>query len=216
MPGDGIGPEIVAEAEKVLAVLGSEYGLDAEIGHAPVGGAAYDAHGHPLPAATLELVRAADAILLGAVGGPHWEKLERSLRPEQGLLGLRAELGLFANLRPAMLYPQLAEASTLKPEIVSGLDIMIVRELTGGIYFGKPRGIRTRDDGQREGFNTLVYSESEIERIARVGVRDRAQALAAAVLGRQGQCAGMQRAVARGGGADWAGVHGCRAESHVR
>ncbi len=168
LAGDGIGPEIVAEAEKVLAVLGSEYGLDAEIEHAPVGGAAYDAHGHPLPAATLELVRAADAILLGAVGGPRWEKLERSLRPEQGLLGLRSELGLFANLRPAMLYPQLAEASTLKAEIVSGLDIMIVRELTGGIYFGKPRGIRIREDGQREGFNTLVYSESEIERIARV------------------------------------------------
>ncbi|MGB5474173.1 MAG: 3-isopropylmalate dehydrogenase [Gammaproteobacteria bacterium] len=168
LAGDGIGPEIVAEAEKVLAVLGSEYGLDAEIGHAPVGGAAYDAHGHPLPAATLELVRAADAILLGAVGGPRWEKLERSLRPEQGLLSLRSELGLFANLRPALLFPQLAEASTLKAEIVSGLDIMIVRELTGGIYFGKPRGIRIREDGQREGFNTLVYSESEIERIARV------------------------------------------------
>jgi 3-isopropylmalate dehydrogenase len=168
LPGDGIGPEIVAEAEKVLALLRTQFGLAAEVEHAPVGGAGYDAHGHPLPAVTLELVRAADAILLGAVGGPQWERLERSLRPEQGLLGLRSELGLFANLRPALLYPQLAAASTLKPEVVSGLDIMIVRELTGGIYFGKPRGIRTREDGQREGYNTLVYSESEIERIARV------------------------------------------------
>jgi 3-isopropylmalate dehydrogenase len=168
LPGDGIGPEIVAEAEKVLAVLGSDFGLNAEIVHAPVGGAGYEAHGHPLPAPTLELVRAADAILLGAVGGPQWDGVERALRPEQGLLALRSELGLFANLRPALLYPQLAAASTLKPEIVSGLDIMIVRELTGGIYFGKPRGIRRREDGQREGFNTLVYSEAEIERIARV------------------------------------------------
>ena len=180
LAGDGIGPEIIAEAEKVLAVLCSEYGLGAEIEHAPVGGAAFETLGHPLPALTLDLVRSADAILLGAVGGPQWERLDRALRPEQGLLGLRAELGLFANLRPAILYPQLAGASTLKPEIVSGLDIMIVRELTGGIYFGKPRGIRTRADGQREGFNTLVYSESEIERIARSAfgiARKRAQRL---------------------------------------
>jgi 3-isopropylmalate dehydrogenase len=180
LAGDGIGPEIIAEAEKVLAVMCSEYGLGAEIEHAPVGGAAYETLGHPLPALTLDLVRRADAILLGAVGGPQWERLDRALRPEQGLLGLRGELGLFANLRPAILYPQLAGASTLKPEIVSGLDIMIVRELTGGIYFGKPRGIRTRADGQREGFNTLVYSESEIERIARSAfgiARKRAQRL---------------------------------------
>jgi 3-isopropylmalate dehydrogenase len=167
LPGDGIGPEIVAEAERVLAVLQSDYGLTMELEHAPVGGAAYEQHGHPLPEVTLGIAREADAILLGSVGGPQWEQLERALRPEKGLLGLRSELGLFSNLRPALLYPQLADASTLKPEVVSGLDIMIVRELTGGIYFGQPRGIRTRDDGQQEGFNTLVYSESEIERIGR-------------------------------------------------
>ena len=167
LAGDGIGPEIIAEAEKVLDVLQTEHGLAVTLEHAPVGGAGYDAHGHPLPETTLAAAREADAVLLGSVGGPQWEGLERALRPEQGLLGLRAELALFANLRPAVLYPQLADASTLKPEVVSGLDIMIVRELTGGIYFGQPRGIRTREDGQREGFNTLVYSESEIERIGR-------------------------------------------------
>ncbi len=167
LPGDGIGPEIVAEAEKVLEELRTGFGLAVEIEHAPVGGAGYEAHGHPLPQSTLALARAADAMLLGAVGGPKWDRLERSLRPEQGLLGLRAELQLFSNLRPAILYPQLAGASTLKPEVVSGLDIMIVRELTGGIYFGKPRGIRQREDGQLEGYNTLVYCESEIERIGR-------------------------------------------------
>lgn len=167
MPGDGIGPEIIQEAEKVLAVLAAEFGLDIETERVPVGGAGYEAHGHPLPEITLNSARSADAILLGSVGGPQWDGLERALRPEQGLLGLRSELGLFANLRPAILYPQLAQASTLKADIVSGLDIMIVRELTGGIYFGQPRGIRTLDDGQREGFNTLVYSESEIERIGR-------------------------------------------------
>jgi 3-isopropylmalate dehydrogenase len=167
LPGDGIGPEIVAEAGRVLDVLRSQYGFAAELEQAPVGGAGYEAYGHPLPESTLALARAADAVLLGAVGGPRWEGLERALRPEQGLLGLRAELQLFSNLRPAILYPQLAAASTLKADVVSGLDIMIVRELTGGIYFGKPRGIRTREDGQREGYNTLVYSESEIERIGR-------------------------------------------------
>jgi 3-isopropylmalate dehydrogenase len=129
--------------------------------------AGYEAHGHPLPPETLAVVQAADAILLGSVGGPQWEKLERQLRPEQGLLGLRSELSLFSNLRPAILYPQLAEASTLKPDVVSGLDIMIVRELTGGIYFGEPRGIRKLENGESQGFNTLVYSESEIERIGR-------------------------------------------------
>ncbi len=166
LPGDGIGPEIVAEAVKVLNRLMAT-GLDVELEYGLVGGAAYDAEGHPLPAKTLEQARAADAILLGAVGGPQYESLERPLRPEQGLLGLRAGLNLFSNLRPAILYPQLAQASTLKPEVVSGLDLMIVRELTGGIYFGQPRGVRTLENGEKEGFNTLVYRQSEIERIGR-------------------------------------------------
>ena len=170
LPGDGIGPEIVHEAVKVLATLRDHHGLDVELDEALVGGAAYDAAGHPLPEATLALAREADAILLGAVGGPKWEPLEISVRPEKGLLGLRSELGLFANLRPAILYPQLADASTLKPEVVSGLDIMIVRELTGGIYFGQPRGVRELENGEREGFNTLVYRESEIERIMKVAM----------------------------------------------
>lgn len=167
LPGDGIGPEITAEAVKVLKACQAA-GLDVDIEEGLVGGAGYDAHGEPLPAVTLDQARGADAILLGAVGGPKWDKLEDiSKRPEKGLLGLRKELSLFGNLRPALLYPQLAEASSLKPEVVSGLDIMIVRELTGGIYFGQPRGIEERD-GQRVGFNTYVYSESEIERIGRV------------------------------------------------
>ncbi|HED19887.1 MAG TPA: 3-isopropylmalate dehydrogenase, partial [Gammaproteobacteria bacterium] len=165
LPGDGIGPEIVAEAVKVLDRLKAE-GLAVELEQGLVGGSAYDVKGHPLPEDTLIQARAADAILLGAVGGPQYESLDRPLRPEQGLLGLRAELKLFSNLRPAILYPQLADASTLKPEVVSGLDIMIVRELTGGIYFGQPRGVRTLENGEQEGFNTLVYRESEIERIA--------------------------------------------------
>ncbi len=167
LPGDGIGPEIVAEAVKVLATLRDRFDLDLDLDEALVGGAAIDATGGPLPEATLELAREADAILLGAVGGHQWESLDISIRPEKGLLGLRSALNLFANLRPAILYPQLAGASSLKSEIVAGLDIMIVRELTGGIYFGQPRGIRQLDNGERQGFNTLVYAESEIERIAR-------------------------------------------------
>jgi 3-isopropylmalate dehydrogenase len=168
LPGDGIGPEIVTEAVKVLAKLRDAHGLDITMDEALVGGAAIDATGHPLPDATLDLAKETDAILLGAVGGHKWESLDISVRPEKGLLGLRSELNLFANLRPAILYPQLADASTLKPEVVSGLDIMIVRELTGGIYFGQPRGIRTLENGEREGFNTLVYRESEVDRICRV------------------------------------------------
>jgi len=166
LPGDGIGPEITAEAAKVLDRLVGE-GLEVELDEGLIGGAAYDAVKTPLPDATLEMAKEAHAILLGAVGGPKWEPLDISVRPEKGLLGLRGELGLFSNLRPAILYPQLADASSLRPEIVSGLDIMIVRELTGGIYFGQPRGVRTLDNGERQGFNTLVYAEREIERIVR-------------------------------------------------
>lgn len=168
LPGDGIGQEIVAEAVKVIEVLKANHGLDVELNHGLVGGTAYDETGSPLPEETLKLARESDSILLGAVGGYKWESLDIAVRPEKGLLGLRAELELFANLRPAILYPQLADASTLKPEVVSGLDIMIVRELTGGIYFGKPRGVRTLENGEREGYNTLVYRESEISRIAKV------------------------------------------------
>lgn len=167
LPGDGIGPEIVAEAIKVLECLKQDFGFNAELETAAMGGAGYDSAGKPLPDETLVLCRDSDAILLGAVGGPAYDELERDLRPERGLLALRSELDLFSNLRPAMLYPQLASASSLKGDIVAGLDIMIVRELTGGIYFGQPRGIRELESGEREGFNTLVYAEHEIERIGR-------------------------------------------------
>jgi len=167
LAGDGIGPEIVDEGLKLLECLQADFGLDVEIESAAIGGAGYDQFGDPLPDNTLTLCRQADAILFGAIGGPKYDALERDLRPEKGLLRLRSSLALFSNLRPAMLYPQLADASSLKNELVAGLDIMIVRELTGGIYFGQPRGIRELDNGEREGFNTLVYAEHEIERIAR-------------------------------------------------
>ena len=166
LPGDGIGPEIMVQAVRVLDLLRGE-GLAIEIEEALIGGAAVDATGGPLPQSTLALAKAADAVLLGAVGGPKWDVLARELRPERGLLGIRKELELFANLRPAILYPELANASSLKPEIVSGLDIMIVRELTGDIYFGQPRGIEERD-GERVGFNTMLYSESEVRPIGHV------------------------------------------------
>ena len=168
LPGDGIGPEIVAEAVKVLEALRAMAGLDVRLEFAQVGGAAIDATGSPLPEEVLARAQAADAVLLGAVGGPKWDSLETSRRPERGLLGLRKGLEAFANLRPALLYPQLADASTLKPEVVSGLDVLIVRELTGDVYFGEPRGVRTLPSGERQGYNTMVYRESEIERIARV------------------------------------------------
>jgi 3-isopropylmalate dehydrogenase len=164
LPGDGIGQEIVAQAARVLQRLT----LPLELEEAPVGGAGVDAGGDPLPAPTLALARAADAILFGAIGGPQYDALPRDKRPERGLLRLRKELGLFANLRPATVFPELAQASSLKPELVAGLDIVIVRELTGDIYFGEPRGIHTLADGEREGFNTMRYRESEIRRIARV------------------------------------------------
>ena len=168
LPGDGIGPEVAAEAVKVLERLKRDFGLKIEMEAAPVGGAAYDRHQQPLPESTLRLAKEADAVLLGAVGGPKYDSLPRAVRPETALLGLRSELKLFANLRPAVLYPQLAAASTLRPEVVSGLDILIVRELTGDIYFGAPRGVRALPNGEREGFNTMKYAEHEIERVARV------------------------------------------------
>ena len=168
LAGDGIGPEIVGQGLKVLRALMRD-GLKLEIEEAPFGGAGFDAHGDPLPEPTLKLAREADAVLCGAVGGPKYDALPRPQRPEQGILRIRKELALFANLRPALLYPELVGASTLKPEVVSGLDIMIIRELTGDIYFGEPRGRRTNAAGEREGFDTMHYSESEIRRIAEVG-----------------------------------------------
>ncbi len=168
LPGDGIGPEIVAEAVKVLNVLAKDHGLSLTTSEGLVGGASIDVHGTPLTDDTLAQAQAADAVLLGAVGGPKWDAMPMANRPEKGLLALRKGMNLFANLRPAILYPQLTHASTLKPEVVSGLDLLIVRELTGGIYFGQPRGVRTLENGERQGYNTLVYSESEIERIAHV------------------------------------------------
>jgi 3-isopropylmalate dehydrogenase len=168
LPGDGIGPEIVAQAAKVFEVLRRD-GLKVELEYAHIGGAGYDAAGDPLPGATEKLAISADALLLGAVGGYQYDKLPRPKRPEQGLLRIRKGLGLFANLRPAMVYPELVNASSLKPELVSGLDIMILRELTGDIYFGQPRGIRTLENGERQGFDTMLYSESEIRRVAHAG-----------------------------------------------
>src|SRR3990167_3288407 len=169
LAGDGIGPEIMQEAVKVLQFVNDQENLGLELEHALLGGCAIDATGGPLPEATLKLAKEADSILLAAVGGPKWEPLPIANRPEKGLLGIRSALELFANLRPAILYPQLASASSLKPELVAGLDILIVRELVGGMYFGKPRGIRTLENGEREGLNTLTYKESEIERIGRIG-----------------------------------------------
>ncbi|MGI4814567.1 MAG: 3-isopropylmalate dehydrogenase [Janthinobacterium lividum] len=171
LPGDGIGPEIIAEAVKVMEAL-RRPGFEFELEEAPVGGAGYEAHGHPLPAGTLALAKRADAILFGAVGDFKYDTLERALRPEQAILGLRRELGLFANLRPVLLYEALAGASSLKPEIVAGLDILILRELNGDIYFGTPRGRRAAPDGKfagaPEGFDTMRYSEPEVQRIAHV------------------------------------------------
>ncbi|MCP4979564.1 MAG: 3-isopropylmalate dehydrogenase [Gammaproteobacteria bacterium] len=167
LAGDGIGPEIIAEAVKTIECLQQDFGLDAELEYAAIGGAGYDQSGKPLPDETLAICKSADAVLFGAIGGPRYDNLERESRPEKGLLNLRSSMALFSNLRPAILYPQLVDASSLKPELVAGLDILIVRELTGGIYFGQPRGIRKLDNGERQGFNTLVYAEHEIERIAR-------------------------------------------------
>ena len=164
LPGDGIGPEIIAQARRVLERLA----LGIQFHEAPVGGAAYAAHGDPLPEETLRVAKQADAVLFGAVGDPRYDAIERAKRPEQAILGLRKALGLFANLRPAQVHPELAASSALKEEVVAGLDILIVRELTGDIYFGQPKGIRALADGGREGFDTMRYSEAEIRRIARV------------------------------------------------
>ncbi|MDO6385134.1 3-isopropylmalate dehydrogenase [Uliginosibacterium sp. 31-12] len=169
LPGDGIGVEIIAEAVRVLDALKTD-GLKLEMEYAELGGCAVDSTGSPYPEATQKLARAADAVLLGAVGGPKWDVLPRPQRPERGLLGIRKDLNLFANLRPAVLYPELANASSLKPEIVSGLDILIVRELTGDIYFGEPRGIAV-EDGKRVGRNTMIYNEDEIRRIGHVAFK---------------------------------------------
>jgi 3-isopropylmalate dehydrogenase len=168
LPGDGIGPEVVAETQKVIAQLSGKSGAHFTTDTALIGGCAYDETGSPFPDETLAKAKKADAILLGAVGGPKWEKLEHAKRPERGLLALRKELGLFANLRPAICFDALADASTLKREVIAGLDLMIVRELTGGIYFGSPRGVETLPDGTRKGINTEVYTSPEVHRIARV------------------------------------------------
>lgn len=168
LPGDGIGPEVIKEAVKVLRSLGKSLGIELTLNEVPVGGAAYETEGHPLPINTLNAAQEADAVLLGAVGGPKWEQIDFSLRPERALLGLRSNLKLYANLRPVKIFPALVDASSLKRELVDNLDILVVRELTGGIYFGEPRGVETLTDGTRRGFNTLVYTEEEIKRIARV------------------------------------------------
>ncbi len=197
LKGDGIGPEIVGEAVKIIEAVDRKFCLGVELTYGLIGGAAFDQHGTSLPDETMALAKQADAILLGAVGGPKWDRVDGNLTPEKGLLGIRSGLELFANFRPAILYPQLAEATSLKPELITGLDILIVRELTGGIYFGKPRGIRTLPNGEREGFNTYVYSESEIRRIAHVAFQaaqkrnkrlcsvDKANVLEATVLWRE-------------------------------
>ena len=168
LPGDGIGPEVMAQVERVIAWMAKRRHIAFDVSHGLIGGASYDRYGHPLPDETMADIAAADAVLLGAVGGPKWENLSYELRPERGLLRLRKDLVLFANLRPAFVFDALVDASSLKPELVQGLDLMIVRELTGGIYFGEPRGIETLANGERRGVNTQVYTTSEIRRIADV------------------------------------------------
>ena len=169
LPGDGIGPEVVGEAKRVLEAAGEKYGFQIAFTEGDIGGVAIERQGNPYPDSTRRLASEADAILLGAVGGPQWDSLPATDRPERGLLAIRADMDLFCNLRPALLYRQLADASSLKPELVADLDLLIVRELTGGVYFGEPRGIRELENGERQGFNTDIYSESEIRRIAHLG-----------------------------------------------
>lgn len=168
LPGDGIGPEVTAQVEKIIHHLNKNEGAKFELEHALIGGAAIDKRNNPLPKETLDLAKQADSILLGAVGGPKWEAMDYAIRPERGLLGIRKDLSLFANLRPAQVFDELADASSLKKELVAGLDIMIVRELTGDLYFGTPRGIENLPDGTRKGVNTMVYTSPEVHRIARI------------------------------------------------
>jgi 3-isopropylmalate dehydrogenase len=208
-PGDGIGPEVVNEAIKVLERLRDRLGLKVEIESATVGGAAYDQAKRPLPEATLRVAREADAVLLGAVGGPKYDSLPREVRPEKALLALRSELKLFANLRPAILYPQLASASSLKPDVVAGLDILIVRELTGDIYFGEPRGVKTLAGGERQAFNNMLYAEHEIERVARVAfgaARKRGKKLCSVDKANVLEVSGLWREVVGRVGKDYADV----------
>ena len=169
LPGDGVGPEVVGQARRVLQAAGEKYGFQIAFTEGDIGGVAIERQGNPYPDSTRHLASEADAILLGAVGGPQWDGLPAAQRPERGLLAIRADMDLFCNLRPALLYRQLADASSLKPELVADLDLLIVRELTGGVYFGEPRGIRELENGERQGFNTDIYSESEIRRIAHLG-----------------------------------------------
>lgn len=169
LPGDGIGPEIMAVTVDILKVVGRKFEIEFNFQEAPIGGVAIDATGEPMPASTLKICQDSDAVLLAAIGGYKWDNLARSKRPETGLLALRAGLNLFANLRPAAIFPQLVDASTLKREVVEGVDIMVVRELTGGIYFGQPKGIFATEKGVKRGINTMAYTESEVDRIAKVG-----------------------------------------------
>jgi 3-isopropylmalate dehydrogenase len=214
LAGDGIGAEIMREAVKVLDILRRE-GLAIETQEALVGGVAYDAHGDPLPPATLALVKSSDAVLFGAVGGPKYDKLERNKRPERAILDLRKECDFFANLRPAIVFPELADASTLKPEVVSGLDIMIVRELTGDIYFGQPRGV-SGPKGERVGINTMHYTEAQIRRIVHVGFRTARARGKKTPLGRQDERARGHAALARHRRGDRPGVPGRGAFAYAR
>lgn len=195
LPGDGIGPEVLGQATRVIEVLNTHHGLELETVQAEIGGASLDRHGTPLSPSVLELAKASDAVLMGAVGGPQWQGVAYELRPEQGLLNLRKGLGLFANFRPAFCFPALAEASTLKRDVIEGLDILIVRELIGGVYFGEPRGIETLPDGTRRGFNTQSYTTVEIERVARTAF--------SLARGRKGQVCSVEKANVMESGLLW-------------
>ncbi len=217
LAGDGIGPEVMAEVRRVIEWLQRKRGIGFELSHGLVGGASIEAHGVPITDETMAEALAADAVLLGAVGGPKWDRLPFEKKPERGLLRLRKDMELFANLRPAVVFDALVDASTLKPEIVRGLDIMIVRELTGGIYFGEPRGITDLPGGGRRGVNTQVYTSDEIRRIARVAFELAGKRQQPGVLGREIERHGVRRAVARGSAGRARGrVPGHRADAHVR